>query len=101
MKTKTAVQILRSAGYQVVQRSVFHIQILDDDSTINIWPTTNKILKQFKPGPAKKFTNLLSAVEEELQPFTYEVIPPTPEMEWIMWWRKNPIKRLGIYVTSL
>lgn len=101
MRTYNAINILRGAGYQVVQRTNFHIQILLDDKTINIWPTANKILRQFETGPAKRYSNLLRAVEKEIKGYIYTVTPLLPEMEWIMWWRSNPIKHLDEYVASI
>lgn len=95
---------LQKAGYLTKCFTPYHFQVRtkeDSFTIINIWPTANKILKQFEPGPARRYQNVVSAVQRELERFVYTITPPTPEMEFVMWWRGNPLKRLSTYVEEI
>lgn len=62
---------LLKAGYLVKRCSEYHLQVKLEGKKqiVNLWPTANKILKEFAPGPAAKFNNndLIRTVDKLLK----------------------------------
>ncbi len=56
---------LVKAGYIVKRLSPYHVQVSKPGSKIvvNVWPTVQKILQQYVPGPAPYYKHLLEEVE--------------------------------------
>lgn len=60
----------RAAGFLIKKFTPYHFQVRQKNSAeiVNIWPAAKKILKQWQPGPAKHYTDIVKAVTEELEP---------------------------------
>lgn len=76
---------LRQKGYIVVQNSPWHWSIRRKDRPgiqVEVWPTVQKILKKYSPGPAPKYRgSLFDAVEKEFGPVELDEEPITPERQ--------------------
>lgn len=69
---------LESAGYYVKVFTPYHWEVSRDGGTkiISVWPTAQKILVKFQPGPAPRYKgSLLDAVDELY--FGHPEYPPT------------------------
>lgn len=80
------------------------------DHMVNVWPTARKLLKQFQPGPAEHYTDILAAVRKQLEPpkrktlkqqaaelrALYPVSINDAQLN-LMWWRAKPLERLADY----
>lgn len=109
-------QKLNKAGYVTKRFTQYHFQVKKPGGTVrvNVWPTVRKILKEFSPGPAPYYTDILVAVEQLLKAQTrktlkeqaaelralYPIID-TPEGQRLQWWREKPMERLSEYVENV
>ena len=76
---------LRSAGYQVIERSPWHFQVIGEPVLINIWPTKRKYMVAFDSG-ASYYTDIVATVKSILEKAKPRVAPATPEyFAWQEW----------------
>lgn len=111
MDTEYAKFELQRAGYLVKTCSAYHLQVKNKggDIVINVWPTANKILRDYAPGPAAVYDDLLKAVHKQLRRTfkdqaadlrkLYPVEPPPDEN--LLWWREQPIERIAAYLEKI
>lgn len=111
MDTEFAKFQLQNAGYLVKTCSPWHLQVKNKggDIIINVWPTANKILRDFAPGPAEIYDDMLKAVHKLLRRTLkdqaadlrklYPIEPPPDEL--LLWWRDDPIKNLSEYICKI
>lgn len=105
-------RILDEAGYVTKAFSPFHFQVKKkgEKDIVNVWPTAQKVLKKFSPGPAPYYSDILKAVKLLLEAATPQhiqylkdrnfrmyLIPRTKEEPLLWWYRRDPLGRLKEY----
>jgi hypothetical protein len=65
-----------NAGYSLKIHTPFHWQVTKsgDQKLIDIWPTAQKILTHYEPGPAYKYTDILQALDERFNPVFEKIV---------------------------
>lgn len=111
MDTDEAKEQLLQAGYLVKKCSEYHLQVKNKggDIIINVWPTAGKILRDFAPGPAPYYDDLLKAVHKLLRRTLKDqaadlrkLYPVSPAIdETLCWWREEPMIRIKEYIEKI
>lgn len=74
---------LRKNGFEVLEQTPWHYQMVSGKTVINIWPTKRKWMVAYDSGASfyEDAGDLLRIVQEKTQPYVRPVMPPITEAE--------------------
>lgn len=115
-------QKLNDAGYITKRFTQYHFKVKKRGGKVkvNVWPTARKILKEFTPGPAPHYTDVVAAVKKIFDEHDDDGLIPhavlkyrakklkeeypiiiTPEYRYLQWWKAKPMERLAEYIENI
>lgn len=115
-------QKLNAAGYVTKEFTRYHFQVKKKGGKVkvNVWPTARKILKEFSPGPAPYYTDVVAAVKKIFDEHDDDGLIPqavlkyrakklkeeypieiNEEYRYLQWWKYKPMERLEEYVENI